>query len=122
MQKSGFMSSGYGLGRSFNKETEQDTCVISRLNNMPELIFNQNYNQDKSVNKRYFEQDFAHKWGLLDNNDDDTREDCNLCHYRKYTLVFYERSEKPGANPELVEIHDSEFLKKLRAEYYLKYS
>jgi len=73
---------------------------------MPEFVFNQNYNMDKNVSKRYFQQDFAHQWGMLDNTDTDTREDCNTCQYRKYSLIFYERSDDPGANPELIEIHD----------------
>ena len=54
------MSNGYGLGRSFNKQIEKDQLVISRLNNMPEFVFNQNYNMDKNVSKRFFQQDFAH--------------------------------------------------------------
>jgi len=53
------MGHNVGVERNLNKGSMLDQFILSRANNMPELIFNQNSNQDQNVKKRFFELDHA---------------------------------------------------------------
>jgi hypothetical protein len=58
-----------GVGRS--EFTVDDTFILTRKLNFPELIFNQDPEKDK-----YFEVDAAHKWKLLEPN---IKHGCYVC-------------------------------------------
>lgn len=59
MGTAGFLSGCQGIGRNIQNGMCRDTFVLSRANNLPELVFNQNSGQDKNNRKRFFELDHA---------------------------------------------------------------
>lgn len=124
MQKAGFLSSCNGIGRKFSNGSQLDKFILTRKNNLPELIFNQNSGQDLNNKQRFFEIDHSQQWRLSDNNS--THKDgCYLCNKHQYTIIFYKRNkvgETQHKNKELVEIKDEDFVQKLHSEYLLRYS
>ena len=57
LKLSGHYCNRYGVGRTMHKGSTFDQYIITRGNNFPELIFNQNPKQDKNIRKRFFEVD-----------------------------------------------------------------
>lgn len=87
LKKCGLLSCTYGIRSSIDKGTNFDQLILSRKLNLPELIFNQDYTQDKNFKKRFFEIDHAQKWVMADNKQ--RKEPCYVCQKQKYTLIFY---------------------------------
>ena len=67
LRNAGFLCNTNGTGRSSHFGSQLDRYVITRKNNIPELIFNQNSYQDYNVKKRYYDVDHDQRWTLNDN-------------------------------------------------------
>lgn len=117
------MSSGKGVCRAQQKSFKDDFCVLSRWLNCPELIFNQNSEQDENLKARFFEQGHAARWRAATTNTE-KRDYCYVCQKHKYALIFYERAKarQKACNPQLREIKDLDFLEQVKEEYDKLYS
>ena len=69
-----------------------DQFVLTRKVNHPELIWNQDPQNDHSSKKRYFEVDAAENWQLSMKNE------CFMCDGHKYTAIFFKRGILSSAN------------------------
>lgn len=86
------MSNCNGRGRTCHKGSKIDKFVLTRKNNLPEMVFNQNSRQDFNNKKRFFEVNHDQKWCLND-NDCSNRDVCYICEKQKYTMIFYQRDQ-----------------------------
>jgi len=67
LQKAGFLNNSHGVGNCSSKGSCSDQFLLTRQWNIPEMIFNQNPNQDISVKNRFFEVDHQLKWKCGEN-------------------------------------------------------
>ena len=98
-----------GIGR--NDDSLLDQFVLTRKVNHPELIWNQNPQNDSTPDKQYFESYASKNWILSQKNE------CFMCDGHKYTVIFYKSGLLTQQNQGLYEVKDNEMLEFLKNQY-----
>ena len=85
--------------------------MITRKCNNPELIWNQNPQNDTIPDKQYFVNNASKQWELSQKNE------CFICEGHKYTVIFFKQGLYTQQNQGLYEVKDDEILEFLRNNY-----